>query len=187
LLKPLIHRFRLGLLHNLRPFFFQFGGLRFLLPIRFQIDALCIDAQPGRHRRRRGGLGQGFDRGHFCHRLRLGRGLRRTIYHNPRCSTCRRTLALLEERGIEPKIIEYLVTPPSAEELRTILGLLGKSPRDILRKKEAKEVGLDDPALDDDALIAGMAANPIVLERPIVINDGKAALGRPPENVLEIL
>ena len=110
-----------------------------------------------------------------------------TIYHNPRCSKSRQTLALLEERGIEPEIIEYLVTPPSAEELKTILGLLGKSPRDILRKKEAKEVGLSDPTLDDDALIAGIAANPIVLERPIVLNDGKAALGRPPENVLEIL
>ncbi len=110
-----------------------------------------------------------------------------TIYHNPRCSKSRQTLALLEERGIEPEIIEYLVTPPSAEELRTILGLLGKSPRDIMRKKEAKEAGLDDPGLDDDALIAGITANPIVLERPIVINDGKAALGRPPESVLEIL
>jgi len=110
-----------------------------------------------------------------------------TIYHNPRCSKSRQTLALLEERGIEPEIIEYLVTPPSAEELKTILGLLGKSPRDILRKKEAKEVGLDDPTLDDDALIAGIAANPIVLERPIVLNDGKAALGRSPESVLDIL
>jgi len=110
-----------------------------------------------------------------------------TIYHNPRCSKSRQTLALLEERGIEPEIIEYLVTPPSAEELRNILALLGKSPRDILRKKEAEEVGLDDPALDDDALIAGMAANPIVIERPIVVNNGKAALGRPPESVLEIL
>ena len=79
------------------------------------------------------------------------------------------------------------MTPPSAEELKTILGLLGKSPRDILRKKEAKEVGLDDPALDDDALIAGIAAIPIVLERPIVLNDGKAALARPPESVLDIL
>ncbi len=109
-----------------------------------------------------------------------------TIYHNPRCSKSRQTLALLEERGIEPEIIEYLVTPPSAEELRNILGLLGKSPRDILRKKEAKEVGLDDPALDDDALIAGMTANPIVIERPIVVNGNKAALGRPPESVLDI-
>ncbi len=110
-----------------------------------------------------------------------------TIYHNPRCSKSRQTLGLLQERGIEPEIIEYLVTPPSAEELKNILGLLGKSPRDIMRKKEAKEAGLDDPALDDEALIAGMAANPIVIERPIVLNGGKAALGRPPESVIDIL
>ena len=110
-----------------------------------------------------------------------------TIYHNPRCSKSRQTLDLLRERGIEPEIIEYLVTPPSTEELKNILGLLGKSPRDIMRKKEAKEAGLDDPALDDEALIAGMVANPIVIERPIVLNGGKAALGRPPESVLDIL
>ena len=110
-----------------------------------------------------------------------------TIYHNPRCSKSRQTLDLLRERGIEPEIIEYLVTPPSAEELKNILGLLGKSPRDIMRKKETKEAGLDDPALDDEALIAGMAANPKVIERPIVLNGGKAALGRPPESVIDIL
>ncbi len=110
-----------------------------------------------------------------------------TIYHNPRCSKSRQTLDLLQERGIEPEIIEYLVTPPDAEELKTILGLLGKGPRDIMRKKEAKEAGLDDPGLDDDALIAGMAANPVVIERPIVINGNKAALGRPPESVIDIL
>ena len=110
-----------------------------------------------------------------------------TIYHNPRCSKSRQTLDLLRERGIEPEIIEYLVTPPSAEELKNILGLLGKSPRDIMRKKEAKEAGLDDPTLDDEALIAGMAANPKVIERPIVLNAGKAALGRPPESVIDIL
>ncbi len=110
-----------------------------------------------------------------------------TIYHNPRCSKSRQTLALLEERGIEPKIIEYLMTPPDARELKTILELLGKGPRDIMRKKEAKEAGLDDPALDDEALIAGMAANPAVIERPIVINGDKAALGRPPESVVDIL
>ena len=110
-----------------------------------------------------------------------------TIYHNPRCGKSRQTLGLLRERGIEPEIIEYLVTPPSAEELKNILGLLGKSPRDIMRKKEAKEAGLDDPALDDEALIAGMVANPIVIERPIVLNGGKAALGRPPESVIDIL
>ncbi len=110
-----------------------------------------------------------------------------TIYHNPRCGKSRQTLSLLQERGIEPEIIEYLVTPPSAEELKNILGLLGKSPRDLMRKKEAKEAGLDDPALDDEALIAGMVANPIVIERPIVLNGGKAALGRPPESVIDIL
>ncbi len=110
-----------------------------------------------------------------------------TIYRNPRCSKSRQTLGLLKERGIEPEIVEYLVTPPSAEELKNILGLLGKSPRDIMREKEAKEAGLDDPALDDDALITGMVANPIVIERPIVLNGGKAALGRPPESVIDIL
>lgn len=110
-----------------------------------------------------------------------------TIYHNPRCGKSRQTLGLLRERGIEPEIVEYLVTPPSAEELKNILSLLGKSPRDIMRKKEAKEAGLDDPSLDDEALIAGMVANPIVIERPIVLNGGKAALGRPPESVIDIL
>ncbi len=109
-----------------------------------------------------------------------------TIYHNPRCSKSRQTLALLIEHGVEPEIIEYLVTPPSADELRTILGHLGNSPRDILRNKEAKEAGLDDPAMDDDALIEAMAANPIVIERPIVVNGDKAAMGRPPESVLDI-
>ena len=110
-----------------------------------------------------------------------------TIYHNPRCSKSRQTLGLLQERGIEPEIVEYLVTPPSAEELKNILGLWGKNPRDIMRKKEAKEAGLDDPALDNEALIAGMVANPILIERPIVLNGGKAALGRPPESVIDIL
>ncbi len=110
-----------------------------------------------------------------------------TIYHNPRCSKSRQTLALLRERGIEPEIIEYLVTPPSAERLKELLAMMGKSPRDIMRKKEAAEAGLDDPALDDDALIAGMVANPIVIERPIVVNGDKAALGRPPESVADIL
>ena len=110
-----------------------------------------------------------------------------TIYHNPRCSKSRQTLGLLQERGIEPEIVEYLVTPPTAEELKNILSLLGKSPRDLMRKKEAKEAGLDDLVLDDEALIAGMVANPIVIERPIVFNGGKAALGRPPKSVIDIL
>jgi arsenate reductase len=110
-----------------------------------------------------------------------------TIYHNPRCSKSRATLALLHERGIKPLVIEYLTSPPSAEELKQILSLLGMSSRELLRRKEAKEAGLDDPNLSDQALIAGMVANPVIIERPIVIKDGKAALGRPPEKVLEIL
>ena len=109
------------------------------------------------------------------------------IYHNPRCSKSRQTLSLLKDRGVDPQIIEYLQTPPDAEELRRILDLLGLRPRDLMRKKEAKEAALDDPALGDDALIAGMVAHPIVIERPIVLAGGKAALGRPPERVLDIL
>ncbi len=110
-----------------------------------------------------------------------------TIYHNPRCSKSRQTLGLLQEKGIDPKIVEYLADPPSAVELKRVLGLLGKNPRDILRKKEAKEAGLDDPTLSDDDLIERMVANPVVIERPIVVTENKAALGRPPECVLEIL
>lgn len=110
-----------------------------------------------------------------------------TIYHNPRCSKSRRALALLAERGVTPTVVEYLNAPPSAAELRRILALLGLAPRDLLRAREAKEAGLDDPALSDDALISGMVANPAVIERPIVVADGKAALGRPPERVLDIL
>ncbi len=110
-----------------------------------------------------------------------------TIYHNPRCSKSRKTLGLIQDKGIEPEIVEYLTAPPDAGELKRILGLLGKSPRDILRKKEAREAGLDDPALDDDTLIEKMIANPIVIERPIVVTGNKASLGRPPESVLDIL
>ncbi len=112
-----------------------------------------------------------------------------TIYHNPRCSKSRQTLALLEQRGADTNIVEYLKTPPSAEQLRTILDMLGLSPRDLMRKKETAyaEAALDDPALDDAALIEAMVANPILIERPIVINGSRAAVGRPPENVLDIL
>ena len=110
-----------------------------------------------------------------------------TIYHNPRCSKSRQTLALLGEHGIEPEVIEYLETPPSAAELKEILNMLGIAPRDLLRKKEAREAGLNDPDMGDDALIEAMAANPIVIKRPIVVNNGKAALGRPPESVVDIL
>lgn len=110
-----------------------------------------------------------------------------TIYHNPRCSKSRETLALIEAKGIAPQVVEYLKTPPSAEELTRILALLGKAPAEILRKKEAAEAGIDAGALSDAALIQAMVANPASIERPIVVAGDKAALGRPPENVLTIL
>lgn len=109
------------------------------------------------------------------------------LYHNPRCSKSRQALALLEGKGAAPTIVEYLKTPPSAAELKRILKMLGIGPRDLLRPKEAKEAGLDDPKLSGDALIERMVANPAVIERPIVVKDGRAALGRPPEKVLDIL
>jgi arsenate reductase (glutaredoxin) len=112
-----------------------------------------------------------------------------TIYHSPRCSKSRATLALIEARGVKPKIVDYLKTPPSAAELKAILGKLGLKPRDILRASETvyAELGLEDRELDDDALIAAMVKNPILIERPIVVAGSKAAVGRPPENVLAIL
>ena len=110
-----------------------------------------------------------------------------TMYHNPRCNTSRRTLALLREKGVEPHIIEYLKTPPSAAELKTILGQLKMPASKLVRKKEAAAAGIDPATLPEDALIAAMVANPIVIERPIVVSGGKAALGRPPEAVLRVL
>lgn len=110
-----------------------------------------------------------------------------TIYHNPRCNTSRKTLALLRERGVEPQIIEYLKTPPSAPELKQILGQLGMPAAKLLRKKEAAAAGIDPKTMTEDALIAAMVQNPIVIERPIVLSGAKAALGRPPEAVLAVL
>ncbi|MDA0651911.1 MAG: arsenate reductase (glutaredoxin) [Proteobacteria bacterium] len=116
-----------------------------------------------------------------------------TIYHNPRCSKSRATLKILEEKGIQPVIIEYLQTPPDAATLDGFLGKLGMEPRDLMRKGEApyKELNLADETAHDSwdraALIAAMVANPILIERPIVVNGEKIALGRPPENVLGIL
>ena len=110
-----------------------------------------------------------------------------TLYHNPRCRTSRTTLAMLQKKGVELTIIEYLKTPPSAVELKRLLKMLGLAPRQLLRKKEAKEAGLDKPSLSDDAVIAGMVKHPITIERPIAVNGNRAALGRPPEKVLEIL
>jgi len=112
-----------------------------------------------------------------------------TIYHNPRCSKSRQTLALLQDRGIEPKVVEYLSDTPDAATLDALLKMLKLEPRDLMRRKEApyKDLGLDDPGLSRAALIAAMTRHPILIERPIVVKGAKAALGRPPEAVLEIL
>lgn len=110
-----------------------------------------------------------------------------TIYHNPRCSKSRQTLELVREQGVEPVIVEYLDTPPTVDELTDILAKLGKSAADIVRKKEAKEEGIDVAALDNAALIQALVAHPRAIERPIVVKGDKAAMGRPPESVLDIL
>jgi arsenate reductase len=112
-----------------------------------------------------------------------------TIYHNPRCSKSRETLQLIVDRGISANVVEYLKTPPSAAELDRILRLLGLEPRELMRRKEAPyaELGLDNQKLSRNDLIIAMVENPILIERPIVVSDAKAALGRPPENVLGIL
>ncbi|MCQ4346897.1 arsenate reductase (glutaredoxin) [Pseudomonas stutzeri] len=112
-----------------------------------------------------------------------------TLYHNPRCSKSRGALELLEARGLAPRVVRYLETPPTAEELRTLLTGLGYTPRQLLRsgEDEYKALGLDNPALDDEALIAAMAAHPRLIERPILVAGDKAVVGRPPERVLELL
>jgi len=111
------------------------------------------------------------------------------IYHNPRCSKSRQTLQLLNEQNAETEIIEYLKTPPSRAELESILKMLALEPRELMRKKEKeyKAAGLDNPDLDRDALIQGMLDNPKLIERPIVIKDNKAIIGRPPELVLDLV
>ena len=110
------------------------------------------------------------------------------IYHNPRCSKSRQTLALLQEKGTEANIIEYLKTPPSAEEISALLGQLDMPARDLLRKGEAiyKELNLKDTSLSEQDLINAMAENPKLIERPIVVHNGKAKIGRPPEAVLDL-
>lgn len=111
------------------------------------------------------------------------------IYHNPRCSKSRETLELIRSHGIEPTVIEYLKTPPSKEVLERILTLLGLEPRELMRRKEPEyeEANLDDPGLTRDTLILAMIQRPRLIERPIVVAGDKAALGRPPEQVLEII
>ncbi len=115
--------------------------------------------------------------------------MRVICYHNPRCGKSRQTLALLKGQGLEPTVIEYLKTPPTAQELDGILQKLGVEPRGLMRKKEAAYQAnhLDDPTLDRQALITAMIDNPILIERPIVLANDKAAIGRPPEAVLAIL
>lgn len=112
-----------------------------------------------------------------------------TIYHNPRCSKSRQTLELLQSKGIEPEIVEYLKTPPSKSKLKDILKMLKLEPRELMRKNEDeyKKAKLDNPKLGKDELIEAMVKHPILIERPIVLANGKAAIGRPPEKVLEIL
>ena len=110
-----------------------------------------------------------------------------TIYHNPRCNTSRKTLALLREKGVEPEIIEYLKTPYTAAQLKRLLSQLKMPASALVRKKEAAAAGIDPKDLPEEELIAAMVKNPILVERPIVVSDGKAALGRPPEAVLAVL
>ncbi len=111
------------------------------------------------------------------------------IYHNPRCSKSRQALALLREHGIEPRIVEYLRTPPDAATLRGLLRMLGCPARDLLRRGEEAyaELGLAARLEDDDALVAAMVEHPALIERPVVVVGGRAVIGRPPEQVLTLL
>jgi arsenate reductase len=111
------------------------------------------------------------------------------ILHNPRCSKSRATLALLQEREVDAEVVLYLESPPSVSELESILSMLGLEPRELMRKgeDEYKELGLDDQSLSRDQLINAMVSHPRLIERPIVIAGHQAAIGRPPENVLNIL
>jgi len=110
------------------------------------------------------------------------------LWHNPRCSKSRNAAALLEERGIETEIIKYLETPPAEEEIKAVLKMLGISARELMRTKEDiyKELGLQSVE-DEEKLIEAMAAHPKLIERPVVIKDGKAAIGRPIERIIELL
>ncbi len=111
------------------------------------------------------------------------------IYHNPRCSKSRATLQLLEDHGVDTEVIRYLDTPPDTDTLRGLLRRLGIGARELLRRGEAafRDNGLDDPALDEAALIAAMVKHPILIERPIVVVGEAAVIGRPPERVLELI
>ena len=112
-----------------------------------------------------------------------------TLYYNAECSKCRGALELIEAHGVAPAIVHYLDTPPGADELRRLVDLLGGDPRVLLRTGEPEYagLGLDDRSLSPDALIAALIAHPRLLERPILVADGKAVIGRPPQRVLDIL
>ena len=112
-----------------------------------------------------------------------------TIYHNPRCSKSRQTLQLLQDNGIEPEVVLYLENPPSRETLGELLQKLGIGARELMRTGEDayKELQLKDKSLGDEQLLDAMVQHPILIQRPIVVNDDRAVLGRPPENVLELL
>lgn len=114
--------------------------------------------------------------------------MKATIYHNARCTKSRRALELIRSRGCEPTIVEYLKTPPDKTALRKLLGMLALTPRELMRKTESvyRERGLDDETLSETDLIEAMIENPILIERPIVVVNGKAAIGRPPETVLAL-
>ncbi len=113
-----------------------------------------------------------------------------SIYHNPRCSKSRETLSLLKANGVEPEVVLYLETPPDAATIKTLLSqLVFSSARELMRQKEDlyKELNLADSALSEEQLIQAMVENPKLIERPIVLANGQARIGRPPESVLEIL
>ncbi|WMP17409.1 arsenate reductase (glutaredoxin) [Thiothrix lacustris] len=112
-----------------------------------------------------------------------------TIYHNPQCSKSRQTLELLEGEGIVPKVVKYLEAPPDAATLNSLLNMLNLEPRELMRKGEAEytDLNLSNPALSREQLIVIMVEYPRLIERPIVVKDGKAIVGRPPEKVLELL
>lgn len=110
------------------------------------------------------------------------------IYHNPRCSKSRATLEILEDKGVQPKIVEYLTTPPSKTELQDLLQKLGMKPEEIVRKgEEIYKTNYQGKQLSDDQWLDALIEHPILMERPIVISGARAVIGRPPEKVLELL
>ena len=112
-----------------------------------------------------------------------------TVYHNPRCSKSRAAMEYLEENGIEAEVVKYMDSPPDSDGLKKLLTMLGMTPRELMRKHEKvfKEAGLDDPTFTDEELIEAMTQCPSLIERPIIVNNGKAVLARPPETVQDIL